>query len=190
MSDGPRSPSPATPSSASSSGGRPPAGSSTPPPSPAEAAAAAAAAAVEAAAAAQVAAEAAAAATPGSTHIPAQRSSIGDTAAEPATGGRHRVRVILKTLAVILVAVCVVGGVLGYVAYDRATRVDRSSPTAVVAQYAYAKLEPRFSGRASAELECPNLREDGLGSLALDLKQREERYSVDIIVSVSNLQVT
>jgi hypothetical protein len=161
--------------------------------SPAEAAAAAAAAAVAAAEAAKAAAAAAAAAaghaTPGSTSIPTQRST-GNGSTDVARRRGGRLRGSWKVFAVLMALVCVGGGVLGYVVYDRATKIDRSSPTVVVLQYVFALFDPYYD-REPESFECERLTEDGIRrELMVRLKEIEDRDSIQIDVSSGNYEVT
>ena len=74
-------------------------------------------------------------------------------AAEEATWRRDRRRRYLFGCGAFLLVLCVIGSVAGYVWYDRATRIDRSTPAIVVEQYIYAIFDQRSFSLAEG-FEC------------------------------------
>jgi hypothetical protein len=55
----------------------------------------------------------------------------------------RRKRSVFRIVVIALVAFIVVGGVIGFVAYDRATAIDRSTPTVTVQQFLTAVFVQR-----------------------------------------------
>jgi hypothetical protein len=122
-----------------------------------------------------------------------QANEVGESApwaaieAAERRAGRRRTLLIL---AAFLLAICLVGGVVGYVWYDRATQVDRSTPVIVVFQYVNAVFELRDDGRAEL-YECKNATSRSALHVVLDdLEEREQRYGIRITVSATNYSST
>ena len=98
-------------------------------------------------------------------------------------GGRRRTLLVLGAFALV---VCLAFGIAGYVLYERATRLDRSTPVVTVFQYVDAVFEVRDDGQAEL-FECKkSTGRAALNVLLDDLKAREQRYSIRITVSVTN----
>ena len=85
---------------------------------------------------------------------------------------------------IFLLVLCVVGSVVGYIWYDRATKVDRSTPIAVVVQYVDAIFEYRDPARAKL-FECDGSNPGGALREQLRLvEDRERTFDVIFIVTV------
>ncbi len=144
-------------------------------------------------------------------HIPGQRPGGGEQPADPAayqpaTGQptdagagapagrtkrrRPRPRRLLLTAAILLTGACLVGATIGFLAYDRATKIDRSSPVVVVEQYVDAVFSERDPNRA-ALFECSDgdPRAD-LQVLLDDLMERERRWDIQITVTTANYRTS
>jgi hypothetical protein len=107
-------------------------------------------------------------------------------AEEDALQRRQERRRTWALLGAVLLAICMTGSVVGFVLYNRATRIDRSTPVVAVFQYVDAIFEQRDAGQAKL-FEC----EKASGRAALDavlddLEERERRYGIHISVSVTN----
>ncbi|MDG4754699.1 hypothetical protein O7630_27505 [Micromonospora sp. WMMD718] len=121
------------------------------------------------------------------SRVPAQRTppeQLAPLAPAPAPVRPKRpVRTVLAVVAGVLAVLCTVGGVVGFVLYDRATAPDRSAPDVVVANYIRAYLIDRNDTKAQ-EFTCND--SDGIGGmrdLRTELEQREANFGVSIKVS-------
>jgi hypothetical protein len=104
-------------------------------------------------------------------------------AAEDASERRHRRRRTLLVVASFLLVICLVGGVVGYVLYDRSTRIDLGTPVVVVVQYVDAVFDRRDPTEAEL-FECK--RSNGrpaLQDLLSEIEERERRFGIRISVS-------
>jgi hypothetical protein len=96
---------------------------------------------------------------------------------------KRRLRTVLAVVAGVLALVCVGGGIVGFVLYDRATAPDRSAPDVVVDNYLRALLVDRDDTKAQ-EFGCPGRTElASLRALRDDLIEREKRFNATISVS-------
>ncbi|MGC5017522.1 hypothetical protein [Micromonospora sp. DT47] len=129
------------------------------------------------------------------SRVPAQRTPP-DNLAPPAAPApapqrpRRRLRTVLTVVAGVLALLCMGGGVVGYVLYERAATPDRSAPDVVVDNYLREFLVNRNDTRASL-LTCEG-NADGLSalrSLRDDLIAREQRFQTTFTVSWGALQV-
>jgi hypothetical protein len=99
--------------------------------------------------------------------------------------GRRRTLLIL---AAFLLVVCLVGGIGGYVWYDRTTRIDRSTPVVVVFQYVDAIFELRDVDHARL-FECE--RSNGRAALQMllsDIMERERKFDIRLSVSAGDFE--
>jgi hypothetical protein len=123
----------------------------------------------------------------GRAHDPAVSTPSVDFGVSERREGRRRTLLVVGSF---LLVVCLVGGVVGYVLYDRATRVDRSTPVVAVFQYVDAIFAVRDAEQAML-FEC----DEATGRAALqplldDLEDRERRFGIQIKVSVTNFAST
>ncbi|MFC0101252.1 hypothetical protein ACFFKH_27555 [Micromonospora marina] len=127
------------------------------------------------------------------SRVPAQRTppeQLAPPAPAPAPVRPKRpVRTVLAVVAGVLAVLCTVGGVAGFVLYDRATAPDRSAPDVVVASYIQAFLDDRNDTKAQ-EFTCARQASlDAVRALRDDLLAREQRFNTTISVSWGPLAV-
>ncbi|ADU08135.1 MULTISPECIES: hypothetical protein [Micromonospora] len=127
------------------------------------------------------------------SRVPAQRTppeQLAPLAPAPAPVRPKRpVRTVLAVVAGVLAVLCTVGGVVGFVLYDRATAPDRSAPDVVVDNYLRAFLVDRNDTKAE-EFDCAGrVDADALRALRDDLAAREQRFNTTISVSWGPLAV-
>ncbi|MFC0030710.1 hypothetical protein ACFFMM_14405 [Micromonospora chaiyaphumensis] len=127
------------------------------------------------------------------SRVPAQRTppeQLAPPAPAPApVRPKRRLRTVLAVVAGVLALVCIGGGIVGFVLYDRATAPDRSSPEVTVANYIQAFFDDRNDTKAN-EFACENGAD--LGDLKLlrdDLVAREGRFGTKISVGWEALTV-
>ncbi|MEU8315105.1 hypothetical protein [Micromonospora sp. NPDC048887] len=121
------------------------------------------------------------------SRVPAQRTPP-EPLAPPAPAPlpvrpKRSVRTVLAVVAGVLALLCTVGGVVGFVLYDRATAPDRSAPDVVVDNYLRAFLVDRNDTKAQ-EFACKsegNL--DALRDLRAEMEQREAKFEVVVRAS-------
>ncbi|PMR62974.1 hypothetical protein C1A38_01325 [Verrucosispora sp. ts21] len=121
------------------------------------------------------------------SRVPAQRTPPEElappTVAPAPQRPRRRVRTVLAVVAGVLAAMCLGGGVVGYLVYDRATTPDRSSPVVVVDSYLRAFLVDQNDVRAEL-FTCKDTAElEQIRKLRSDLADREERFKTEMSVS-------
>ncbi|MEU5548252.1 hypothetical protein ABZ738_00630 [Micromonospora sp. NPDC047793] len=127
------------------------------------------------------------------SRVPAQRTPPQEDLAPPSTAPappqpRRRLRKVLMVITGAVAALCLAGGITGFVLYDRATAPDRGTPTVVVDSYLRAFLIDENEVRADL-LTCErNADLEQLRQLRSDLEAREERFGVSIMVSWGNPQ--
>jgi hypothetical protein len=96
---------------------------------------------------------------------------------------------VLTVVAGVVAVLCLTGGVVGYLVYDRATTPDRSAPDVVVDNYVRAFLVDRNDVRASL-FTCEGSTDlSELHRLRDDLADREARFSTTMSVVWGMLQV-
>ncbi|MFB9850996.1 hypothetical protein ACFFMR_11440 [Micromonospora andamanensis] len=127
------------------------------------------------------------------SRVPAQRTppeELAPPAVAPAPRQpRRRLRTALTVIAAVVAALCLTGGVVGYLVYDRATTPDRSTPAVVVDNYLRAYLVDRNDVRANL-FACDGAAEfEMLRRLRNDLAAREERFSTTMWVSWESFAV-
>ncbi|MGC5050369.1 hypothetical protein ACLQ2S_02765 [Micromonospora sp. DT48] len=127
------------------------------------------------------------------SRVPAQRTppeELAPPAVAPAPRRpRQRLRTVLTVIAAVAAALCLAGGVVGYLVYDRATTPDRSTPAVVVDNYLRAYLVDRNDVRASL-FRCDGVADfETLRRLRGDLAAREKRFGTTIWVSWEKFQV-
>lgn len=125
------------------------------------------------------------------SRVPAQRTPPEElappTVAPAPQRPRRPVRTVLAVIAGVLAAMCLGGGVVGYLVYDRATTPDRSAPDVVVDNYLRAFLVDRNDVRANLFV-C-----DGVSDLVAvhklrdEILQREADFGVEVRVSWGTL---
>jgi hypothetical protein len=99
--------------------------------------------------------------------------------------GRRRTLLIVGAFFLV---VCLGGSVVGYVLYDRATKIDRGTPVVVVFQYVDAIFELRDNGQAKL-FECDEATaRSALQPVLDDLEERERRWDIRVKVSVTNFE--
>ena len=109
-------------------------------------------------------------------------------AAEDAEWRKGRRRRLLLGLGVALLVICVVGSVVGYILYDRATKVDRSTPAVVVLQYVNAIFDERDLAKAES-FECDSSNGQlHLRALLNELEDLERKFNVRVTVSVADFK--
>ncbi|MEU6022473.1 hypothetical protein [Micromonospora sp. NPDC047134] len=128
------------------------------------------------------------------SRVPAQRTppeelappSVAPAPQQP----RRRVRTVLTVVAGVLAALCLGGGVVGYLVYDRATTPDRSAPDVVVDNYLRAFLVDRNDVRANLFVceGTPDL--SAVRNLRDEILQREANFGVVVRVSWGTLLQT
>jgi hypothetical protein len=86
-----------------------------------------------------------------------------------------------------MLMLCAAAAGVTYVLYDRATRIDRSTPVVVVEQYVNVLLSDRDDERASL-FECDGKRgaRTRVKELRTQLEDLERRFDIDVIVSTAN----
>jgi hypothetical protein len=92
-------------------------------------------------------------------------------------------------VAALAVGLCLAGVVVGYTLYDKATTPDRSSPTVTLQQYLDEKFDNRDDQRAAA-LQCASPKLDAVDAMLADVKSRESKFGVSIVVRSSDVVVT
>ncbi|WP_433533673.1 hypothetical protein ACQPYA_29155 [Micromonospora sp. CA-263727] len=127
------------------------------------------------------------------SRVPAQRTPPEDLA-PPAVAPappqpRRRLRTVLTVVAGVLAALCLGGGVTGYVVYDRLATPDRSAPDVVVDNYLRAFLVDRNDVRADLFTCEGNAELDQLRLLRSDLMAREEQFGTKMSVSWGRLEI-
>lgn len=111
----------------------------------------------------------------------------------------RRKRSVFRVVVIALVAFIMVGGVIGYVAYDRATAIDRSTPAVVVDQFlraVYDDADPSridlfvcrsWSGNAALS-ELPKKGSDKVlvswGDLTVEERGNEATAALDVRFSL------
>lgn len=98
-----------------------------------------------------------------------------------------------RALLLILVAAggaALVAGSIGFFAYDRATRIDRSAPDVAVDNYLRALLVERDEARSRLYACSNGARLGEIEGYRADTEQREGRYATRISVSWGGLTVT
>jgi hypothetical protein len=101
---------------------------------------------------------------------------------------RRRRRRSLAWLGVVLLVMCVIGSVVGYFWYDRATRVDRSTPVVVVFQYVDSIFTSRDVERAKL-YECNGANPRGpLLDVLRQIEERERSFNIIFIVKVTEYE--
>ncbi|RIV31620.1 hypothetical protein [Micromonospora radicis] len=127
------------------------------------------------------------------SRVPAQRTppeELAPPAVAPAPQRpRRRIRRVLTVVAGALAALCLGGGVVGYLVYDRATTPDRSAPDVVVDNYLRAFFVDRNDVRADLFV-CeggPDLEQ--LRLLRDDLIAREGRFDTRMSVTWGTLKM-
>ncbi len=103
---------------------------------------------------------------------------------------RERVKRFFIVLAGVLAIVLVVGGIAGYIYYDRQTRPNRSAPDVVVDNFLREYMVHRDDAQAR-QYSCRS--QSGLADLAAfraDLKRREDQFAVKIAISWGPLATT
>ncbi|WP_431942852.1 hypothetical protein [Micromonospora marina] len=121
------------------------------------------------------------------SRVPAQRTppeQLAPPAPAPAPVRPKRpVRTVLAVVAGVLAVLCTVGGVAGFVLYDRATAPDRSAPDVVVDNYLRAFLVDRNDTKAQ-EFVCESEGDpDALRNLRSEMEQREANFNVVVRAS-------
>jgi len=84
----------------------------------------------------------------------------------------------------------ITAGGLGILAYDRATRIDRSAPDVAVDNYLRALLVDRDDTQSKLYACEGNARLGEIEAYRADIDQREDRYATQISVSWGGLTVT
>ncbi|WP_203998270.1 hypothetical protein [Micromonospora lutea] len=121
------------------------------------------------------------------SRVPAQRTPPEELAPPAVTPAprrpRRRLRTVLTVIAGVVAALCLAGGVVGYLVYDRAVTPDRSAPDVVVDNYLRAFLVDRNDVRASL-FTCEGSSDLAeVRDLRSEIQQRELDY--DVVVRVS-----
>ncbi|MBQ1024444.1 hypothetical protein KBX00_08650 [Micromonospora sp. C95] len=127
------------------------------------------------------------------SRVPAQRTppeELAPPAVAPAPRQpRRRLRTVLTVVAGVVAALCLAGGVVGYLVYDRAVTPDRSTPAVVVDSYLRSYLVDQNDVR-SRLFSCDGVTEfDALRRLRDDLAAREQRFATTMWVSWERFQV-
>ncbi|MFF0722222.1 hypothetical protein [Verrucosispora sp. NA02020] len=128
------------------------------------------------------------------SRVPAQRTPPQEDLAPPSTAPappqpRRRLRKVLMVITGAVAALCLAGGITGFVLYDRATAPDRSTPAAVVDNYLRAFLVDENDIRADL-FTCQGATNlEQVRDLRSDLSAREERFGITLLVSWEGLQV-
>lgn len=104
--------------------------------------------------------------------------------AEPKPSRNSRLRLTLVVGTMVGLFLCLGMSVAGYVLYDRATKLDRSTPGSVLYQYLQARFEDREPDRAKL-FTCKSPRLGALDALFDDLMAREKTYNVQFHVGIS-----
>ncbi|PZG00008.1 hypothetical protein C1I93_04005 [Micromonospora endophytica] len=127
------------------------------------------------------------------SRVPAQRTPP-EELAPPAVAPvpqrpRRRLRTVLTVIAGTLAALCLGGGVVGYLLYDRATTPDRSTPAVVVDNYLRAFLVDHNDVRGNLFVCDGSAQLGQLELLRSDLAVREQRFGARIWVSWEEFHV-
>jgi hypothetical protein len=116
---------------------------------------------------------------------PASTGTTLESATSASSSGRNsQLRLILVVGTLIGLFICLGFVDAGYVLYDRATKIDRSTPGSVLYQY----LQARFEDREPARLKlfvCKSPRLNALDALFDDLVAREKTFNVEFHVDMA-----
>jgi hypothetical protein len=112
----------------------------------------------------------------------------------PSKEKEHRPRLPIRTIVVIaamtVLFLCLGLAGAGYVLYDRATKIDRSSPELVVEKYVNALFDDRDNARAQL-LECSGSSgRQQLRQFLEQVKNREKEFSIHIEVNTANYEIS
>ncbi|GGM60125.1 hypothetical protein GCM10011608_51450 [Micromonospora sonchi] len=121
------------------------------------------------------------------SRVPAQRTppkELAPPAVAPAPQRpRRRLRTVLAVVAGTVAALCLGGGVTGYLLYDRATAPDRSAPDVVVDNYLRAFLVDRNDVRANLFVCEGNTDFAAVRALRAEALRRESDFGVTVRIS-------
>ncbi|MFY1674729.1 hypothetical protein ACN27G_33145 [Plantactinospora sp. WMMB334] len=127
------------------------------------------------------------------SRVPSQRTppgqAVGEPVAPPPAPRRRRLGLVLAVVGGALALFCLAGAAIGYVAYDRFTAPDRSSPSVVVDNYLRAFLVDENDVLAE-QFECAD--RAGLApleTLRADLAARERQFQITFVVKWGPLDV-
>ncbi|MFI7077039.1 hypothetical protein ACIBO1_07090 [Micromonospora sp. NPDC049903] len=127
------------------------------------------------------------------SRVPAQRTPPEEDLAPPSTAPappqpRRRLRKVLMVITGAVAALCLAGGITGFVMYDRATTPDRSAPDVVVDNYLRAYLADRNDVRADL-FACDNNADlSQIEVLRDEIRAREEQFGTSMSVSWGSLR--
>ena len=102
---------------------------------------------------------------------------------------RRPLRTVLIVVAAVASAVCLVGLIVGYVVYDKATTPERGTPRTTLTQYLEAKFTNRDESRVRL-FECRSPKLEQMDALLDDLKDRERQFDVTIALRSYDMAVT
>ncbi|GIJ28213.1 hypothetical protein Vqi01_33750 [Micromonospora qiuiae] len=127
------------------------------------------------------------------SRVPAQRTppeELAPPAVAPAPQRpRRRLRTVLIVVAGTLAALCLGGGLVGYLLYDKATTPDRSAPDVAVDNYLRAFLVDRNDVRANLFVCEGKTDLDQLDLLRSELFARQEQFGTTMSVTWGMLQI-
>lgn len=126
------------------------------------------------------------------SRVPAQRTPPDQVApgplGHPPTPRRRPWRLILAAVGGLLLLVCTAGAVTAYVAYDRFTAPDRSTPIVVVDSYLQAFLVERDDVKAKL-FRCEDKSDVGeISGLRSEVERREREFDVYVRVTWGALE--
>jgi hypothetical protein len=102
---------------------------------------------------------------------------------------RRRLRLVLALVGGALAVLCLGGGGIAYVLYDRATAPDRSNPEVTVTNYLQAMLMQRDHTRAGL-YACDNASNlTSVDALLTEIVDQERRLGVGISVNIENVRL-
>ncbi|MEV4514991.1 hypothetical protein AB0K00_39275 [Dactylosporangium sp. NPDC049525] len=107
---------------------------------------------------------------------------------EPPKRGLGLRKTLLLVLAVVAVGLCLGGSITAYVLYDKATRPERSSPSATLQQYVSARFERRDAIRAHV-FECSSPQLQSVSEALAEIEELERKYGISVSTSLSDLEV-
>jgi hypothetical protein len=102
---------------------------------------------------------------------------------------RRRLRLVLALVGGALAVLCLGGGGIAYVLYDRATAPDRSAPDVVVDNYLRAYLVDRNDTKAQLYVCGDSSQFAELRALRADLRAREQQFKTTFTISWGSLAV-
>ena len=113
---------------------------------------------------------------------PEERSTPQETTG-PSSGGRRRKPSIQLVVALAFLGLILIAGTVGLIVFDRATAIDRSTPTVVVGQFLVASFDDRDTRRVALfvceQLEAGQALDETVSGIDPDLSVSWGDFSID-----------